>query len=177
MDIDLTALADEDLTGLYRACLAEQERRRRLIDLPAQVEQMTRQYLDARDGTHPTEQAETLADVAAWPVWVQPTGAHDSYPAGWIVKHGGGLYQSLIAANVWEPGGEGVPAGLWEKVTAGAAGEAPTTTTAPAWDGGGHSYKVGDLVEYQGTVYRVVQAHTSQAAWTPTAAPSLWVAV
>ena len=78
---------------------------------------MTRQYLDARDGTHPTEQAETLADVAAWPVWVQPTGAHDAYPAGWIVEHGGVLYQSLIAANVWEPGGEGVPAGLWETVT------------------------------------------------------------
>lgn len=124
--------SDEDLIALYGACLTEQERRRRLIDLPAQVEQMTRQYLDARDGTHPTEQAETLADVAARPVWVQPTGAHDSYPAGWIVKHGGVLYQSLIAANVWEPGGEG---DLWEKVTAKDAGEAPTTPTAPAWDG------------------------------------------
>ena len=44
---------DEDLIALYWACLAEQERRRRLIDLPAQVEQMTRQYLDARDGTKP----------------------------------------------------------------------------------------------------------------------------
>ena len=53
MDIDLTAIADEDLIALYWACLAEQERRRRLIDLPAQVEQMTRQYLDARDGTKP----------------------------------------------------------------------------------------------------------------------------
>lgn len=121
---------DEDLIALYWACLAEQERRRRLIDLPAQVEQMTRQYLDARDGTHPTEQAETLADVAARPVWVQPTGAHDSYPAGWIVKHGGVLYQSLIAANVWEPGGKGVSAGLWKTVTD--AGDPPTTSHIPA---------------------------------------------
>jgi len=44
---------DEDLIALYRACLAEQERRRRLIDLPAQVEQMTRQYLDAHSSTKP----------------------------------------------------------------------------------------------------------------------------
>ena len=101
---DTTTWPTEDLIALYRACLAEQERRRRLIDLPAQVEQMTRQYLDARDGTPPTESAETLADVAAWPAWVQPTGAHNAHPAGWIVQHGGTLWRSLIAANVWEPG-------------------------------------------------------------------------
>ena len=53
MDIDLTALTDEDLTGLYWDVLREQERRRRLIDLPAQVEQMTRQYLDAHSSTKP----------------------------------------------------------------------------------------------------------------------------
>ena len=57
-----------------------------LSGMSSQVEQMTRQYLDARDGTHPTEQAETLADVAAWPVWVQPAVAHDSYPAGCLVS-------------------------------------------------------------------------------------------
>ena len=98
MDIDLTALSGDELDALWARVVAEQERRRRLIDLPAQVEQMTRQYLDARDGTHPTEQAETLADVAAWPVWVQPTGAHDAYPAGRIIQHGGTLWRSLIAA-------------------------------------------------------------------------------
>ena len=35
MDIDLTTLADEDLTGLWRDVLREQERRRRLVDAPA----------------------------------------------------------------------------------------------------------------------------------------------
>ena len=29
--------SDEDLIALYRACLTEQERRRRLVDLPAQA--------------------------------------------------------------------------------------------------------------------------------------------
>ena len=162
---------DEDLIALYWACLAEQERRRRLIDLPAQVEQMTRQYLDARDGTQPTEQAETIADAAAWPAWVQPTGAHDSYPAGWIVKHGGVLYRSLIAANVWEPGGEGVPAGLWETVTD--AGDPPTTPDAPEW-AAGTAYTVGGTVTYGGQVYRCVQAHTASVGWKPSRVPALW---
>ena len=66
---DTTQWTDEDLIALYRACLTEQERRRRLIDLPAQVEQMTRQYLDARDGTHPTEQAEHTRKRGRWPAW------------------------------------------------------------------------------------------------------------
>lgn len=53
-------------------------------------------------------------------------------------------------------------------------GEAPTTPTAPAWDGGGHAYKAGDLVTYSGKTYRVLQAHSSQAAWTPDAVPALY---
>ena len=32
----------------------------------------------------------------------------------------------------------------------------------------------GNLVTYSGTVYRCLQAHTSQAGWTPTAVASLW---
>ena len=36
---------------------------------------------------------------------------------------------------------------------------------------------VGDRVTYQGETYEVIQAHTSQAGWTPSATPSLWVKV
>ena len=36
--------------------------------------------------------------------WVQPTGAHDAYALGAKVTHNGHLWQSLYAANVWEPG-------------------------------------------------------------------------
>lgn len=35
-------------------------------------------------------------------------------------------------------------------------------------------YKVGQLVTYQGKTYTCLQAHTSQAGWTPTAVPALW---
>lgn len=36
------------------------------------------------------------------------------------------------------------------------------------------AYKVGDLRQYENNLYRCVQAHTSQADWTPDAAVSLW---
>ena len=38
-------------------------------------------------------------------------------------------------------------------------------------------YKVDDRVSYEGTLYKCLQAHTSQATWTPDAAPSLWTKV
>lgn len=39
------------------------------------------------------------------------------------------------------------------------------------------AYKVGDRRRYAGTLYRCIQAHTSQADWTPDVAVSLWVRV
>lgn len=35
-------------------------------------------------------------------------------------------------------------------------------------------YAIGDLVTYNGSTYQCIQAHTSQAGWTPTAVPALW---
>lgn len=39
----------------------------------------------------------------------------------------------------------------------------------------GVAYAVGDRRKYGGLLYRCVQAHTSQADWTPPAVPALWV--
>ena len=47
----------------------------------------------------------------------------------------------------------------------------------PSWDSASHAYSVGDRVMYDGTLYKVLQAHTSQSTWTPTAAPSLFAKV
>ena len=38
----------------------------------------------------------------------------------------------------------------------------------------GVAYKVNDIVTYQGKTYKCLQAHTSQAGWTPPAVPALW---
>lgn len=48
-----------------------------------------------------------------YPVWSQPTGAHDAYNTGDIVDYNGTLYKSTIDGNVWSP--EAYPAG-WELV-------------------------------------------------------------
>lgn len=42
-------------------------------------------------------------DESGYPVWSQPTGAHDAYNAGDIVNYNGTLYQSLIDGNVYSP--------------------------------------------------------------------------
>lgn len=92
--------------------------------------------------------------------WRQPTGAHDAYPLGALVTHNGYTWQSDYAANVWEPGVFG-----WTNLTP------PPPTQAWSYP---VAYKVGDEVTYNGRLYRCLQAHTSQAGWTPTAVPALW---
>ena len=39
------------------------------------------------------------------------------------------------------------------------------------------NYTVGDRVNYNGTLYKCLTAHTSQPSWTPDVSPSLWVRV
>ena len=53
-------------------------------------------------------------DSAGYPVWSQPTGAHDAYNAGDVVDYKGTLYRSLIDGNVYSP--EAYPTG-WAEYT------------------------------------------------------------
>lgn len=46
-----------------------------------------------------------------YPVWSQPTGAHDAYNTGDIVDYQGALYRCTIDGNVWSP--DAYPQG-WE---------------------------------------------------------------
>ena len=41
----------------------------------------------------------------------------------------------------------------------------------------GRAYAVDDRVQHSGTLYKCVQAHTSQADWTPDKTPALWEVV
>lgn len=52
-------------------------------------------------------------DDSGYPVWSQPTGAHDAYNSGDIVNYNGKLYKSLIDGNVYSP--DAYPSG-WEAV-------------------------------------------------------------
>lgn len=46
----------------------------------------------------------------------------------------------------------------------------------PAWKVG-TQYQIDDRVRYDGVLYKVLQAHTSQADWTPDTAVSLFIRV
>ena len=46
----------------------------------------------------------------------------------------------------------------------------------PAWVAG-KAYAVNDRAQYNGTLYKCVQAHTSQSDWMPSATPALWKTV
>lgn len=68
-----------------------------------------------------TSQADWMPDITpalydaigldddGYPLWSQPTGAHDAYNTGDIVNYNGTLYESTIDGNVWSP--ESYPAG------------------------------------------------------------------
>jgi len=47
-------------------------------------------------------------------------------------------------------------------------------TGVPAWSGNSVAYSVGQLVTYNGSEYKCLQAHTSQPAWDPADVPALW---
>lgn len=56
--------------------------------------------------------------------------------------------------------------------------EAITATCLhPKWNGNSVQYTAGQRVQDDGVLYTVLQAHTSQPDWKPTAAPSLFAKV
>ena len=48
-------------------------------------------------------------DETGYPVWSQPTGAHDVYNRGDVVNYNGALYESTVDGNVYAP--DAYPAG------------------------------------------------------------------
>ena len=54
-------------------------------------------------------------DDSGYPIWSQPSGAHDAYNTGDIVNYNGTLYISKIDGNIWPP--DTYPEG-WEVYTA-----------------------------------------------------------
>ena len=61
----------------------------------------------------PEPEPDPEPEPTDYPDFVQPTGAHDAYQTGDIVKYNGQLYESTIDNNVWSP--DTYPQG-WKKV-------------------------------------------------------------
>lgn len=47
----------------------------------------------------------------------------------------------------------------------------------PQWRANGEEYKVGQRVQYNGTLYKVLQDHTSQETWAPDVTYSIFAKV
>ena len=54
------------------------------------------------------------------------------------------------------------------------ADAARVPTLYDEWSGDGVEYAVGDRVRFQGNLVKCLQAHTSQAGWTPDTTRALW---
>ena len=79
------------------------------------------------------------------PIWIQPTGTHDTYPLDFIVTHNDKRWKSTNAANVWEPG-----VAEWVEVDeAGDPIQPPVSELPERWvqpTGGHDAYAIDDLV-------------------------------
>ena len=141
----------------------------------------------SQDNWRPGAGTESLYDAfgldeSGYPIWAQPSGAHDAYSAGDIVNYNGTLYQSTINGNVWSP--DVYPAG-WTVYEAATEPEEPEPepepepdpeepTTYPEWvqpSGAHDAYNTGDRVTYNGRVY---ESTINGNVWSPDAYPQGW---
>lgn len=117
-------------------------------------------------------------DEQGYPLWSQPTGAHDAYNKGDIVNYNGDLYESLIDGNVWSP--DVYPAG-WQAVGSTEPSPEPEPDpepeeppTYPEWvqpTGAHDAYNTGDIVNYNGTLYKSL---IDGNVWDPISYPQGW---
>ena len=162
----LLAQIDDHIEPLW----AVRARVEQIAQAPAKAADLATTYLDARDGAQPTEGA-----VADWPTYRPPTGAHDAYPAGRVIRWTDGRLYRAVRSSVAHSPAE-YPAD-WTDVTDELTGTAPPdpAPSAPAWSATA-TYHVGDLVSKGGQTYRCLIAHGAeqQGTWPPGAAWTVW---
>ena len=158
IELDVETADRADLVAARDQIISELRRRETLANAGQVIDRELREY----------KRAAGRSDGQPWRPY---DGSLDSmYAVGEIVIHDGRAWKSLIGQNVWEPGTTGAE-NLWEELT----GEVPTPdpVEAAAWEPG-QQVSAGDLREFEGAVYRAVQAHTTQAGWEPPLVPALW---
>lgn len=177
----IQALTADEYADLKIWMFDVEEKRRQAAPIIEQAQaEVVSELWDARPELRPeatTEEAWVNSGLAP-PVWVRPTGAHDSYPAGAVVTHAGRVWENVHPGlNSWEPGAVGVDERIWREIAKEDTPAAPPADTAGGavieW-GPGLPVQPGDRLAYQGAVYEVVQAHTTQADWLPSVLPALY---
>lgn len=125
---------------------------------------------------------EAKADAAKVPEWRDPGTTHSlMYHYGDVVRYQGKLVRSTHKGlNHWEPGTLAFDGRIWEVIEE-AAEEQPETEgpetseqpETPAWQPG-IAVNPGQKYTHNGNSYEVIQPHTTQAGWEPSAVPALW---
>ena len=124
-------------------------------------------------------------NAEGYPVWAQPSGAHDAYNTGDIVDYNGTLYQSTIDGNVWSP--DVYPQG-WQVYTdtpvepdpedpEASPEPEPEPETYPEFvqpTGAHDAYNTGDRVTYNGQVY---ESTMDGNVYSPDAYPDGWTLI
>ena len=156
--MDLEAFTDGELEALEQQVAAERGRRWAEATAAQRAEQVRAQADDELDRIaamwRASARSGTGTEVDPVP-WEAPTGAHDVWPLGSFVTHGGRVWFNPHPASSWEPGVVGAP---WVDVT-------PTVGT-PAW-GTGQVVAVGDERTHDGRTWRAKVAHTTHEGWVP----------
>ncbi|MGV3159866.1 carbohydrate-binding protein [Corynebacterium sp. 32222D000AT] len=126
---------------------------------------------------------EESGEVREWEPW-HPLRESTHYRYGDKTRHGGRVWRDVLdptgdKLNVWEPGAPGIDERYWVEVEPEAPAEESEDTTEdaeptlPTWRPG-VSYLAGEEILYEGRRYRVIQGHTSQDGWAPSAVPALF---
>lgn len=140
--VDVSKLSDDDLAALLDAARAEAQKRRALRE--------------AQDATPDLSEAlQAVLGRSPGDEWEQPLGAHDAYPEGWEVGHGGKRWVSLLPANVYEPGDSG-----WRELP-------DEDGTPPEWvqpSGAHDTYRAGEMVTFDGAIW---MSDVDNNAWQP----------
>lgn len=116
-------------------------------------------------GTFDSGWQEQIETDPEWPLWRKPIPnvfGREPYSTGAQVTHLERRWISQRDNNVVEPG-------------VGKAWEEQVDTT-PEW-AVGVNYKRGDIVTYQGQLYKCRQAHRSIAGWQPPVVLALWLPI
>lgn len=169
--MDFANIPDEEFWALESDFAAEAQRRRVLKDanvIATEIEDrhirditaLQEAVICARDGSLDSNNPKP---------WVQPSGAHDTYPRFWPVMYLGKAWKSKIANNTTVPGSD---SRYWEDMT-----PVPTTPTISEWSPT-TTYSVGDRVVRNGRIYQCLVAHGAeyQGTWGPPAT-GVWLDV
>lgn len=162
--------------------VTEPNRRRQEVEMARTV----RELQDAGELPKPEttdvtkDEPKKVSDVAAW---VDPGTIHSRmYHYGAVVAHKNHIWQSEHRGlNHWEPGAKDIDERIWRDITDEVTKPAGDDPKPGAGDDGGVkpfkagiNVKPGDVLEYQGARYEVVQAHTTADHWPPPSVPALF---